>query len=154
MNWDISRFLTLNGFIVTLIVISIVMLRRSARKPTKLKMKTNPGALYTPSAKQRVIELEAKDLQASHLELVKATMEADSSKVDKDPSSAGVAKARPLNVMFNYNGYSWDAYEVLGVPAGSSLLSVQEAYETMKKSMDRESQHFVDAAYQALMKVM
>ncbi len=30
-----------------------------------------------------------------------------------------------LNVFFNYKGHSFDAYEVLGVPAGSNLTEIK-----------------------------
>lgn len=34
-----------------------------------------------------------------------------------------------LNILFQYNGETWDAYEVLGLPAGSSVESARKAYE-------------------------
>ena len=46
---------------------------------------------------------------------------------------------RPLNVVFNYNGHSWDAYEVLGLPAGSSLEMVQQAYREALATADQNS---------------
>lgn len=57
---------------------------------------------------------------------------------------------RPLNVVFNYNGHSWDAYEVLGLPAGSSLERVDEAYKTNIEAVDAGSRPFLDAAYAAI----
>src|SRR5580704_10984815 len=36
------------------------------------------------------------------------------------PQGKSSSKERSLNVVFNYNGHSWDAFEVLGLPAGSS----------------------------------
>ncbi len=57
---------------------------------------------------------------------------------------------RPLNVMFNYNGHSWDAYEVLGLPAGSSLEKVDEAYSQALKKADVASRGFLTAAHAAI----
>lgn len=57
---------------------------------------------------------------------------------------------RPLNVVFNYNGHSWDAYEVLGLPAGSSPEKVAHAFEASMKSIDKASQPFLEAAYAAI----
>jgi hypothetical protein len=57
---------------------------------------------------------------------------------------------RPLNVVFNYNGHSWDAYEVLGLPAGSSLEKVEQAYQAHLASVDAGSRPFLEAAYAAI----
>lgn len=61
-----------------------------------------------------------------------------------------VQKERPLNVFFNYNGHSWDAYEVLGLPAGSSLESAQQAkFEALQK-VDAASKPFLEEAFKAI----
>lgn len=57
---------------------------------------------------------------------------------------------RPLNVVFNYNGHSWDAYEVLGLPAGSSPDKVDAAYQESLSRVDSGSKAFLEAAYQAV----
>ena len=57
---------------------------------------------------------------------------------------------RPLNVVFNYNGHSWDAYEVLGLPAGSSPENVEKAYRESLKTVDAGSKSFLEAAYRAI----
>lgn len=57
---------------------------------------------------------------------------------------------RPLNVIFNFNGESWDAYEVLGLPAGSAPDKVDEAYRDGIAKMDEGSRAFLQAAYQAI----
>ncbi|MEN0058593.1 MAG: hypothetical protein AAGB31_07145 [Bdellovibrio sp.] len=60
-------------------------------------------------------------------------------------------RTKALNVMFNYNGHSWDAYEVLGIPAGSSLMSVTEAYQTALRRCDASSMEFLETAYKAIL---
>ncbi len=60
--------------------------------------------------------------------------------------------AKTLNVHFVYNGHTWDAYEVLGVPAGSSLRTVTQSYQAAIKKADPQSRSFLDAAYQAILK--
>lgn len=57
---------------------------------------------------------------------------------------------RPLNVMFNYNGETWDAYEVLGLPAGSSLERADEAYKKACAGVDPTSRGFIEAAHRAV----
>jgi hypothetical protein len=55
-----------------------------------------------------------------------------------------------LNVVFMYNGHTWDAYEVLGVPAGSKIEAVKEAYLQALLKVDGESRAFIEAAYRAI----
>lgn len=57
---------------------------------------------------------------------------------------------RPLNVVFNYNGHSWDAYEVLGLPAGSAMENVEKAYRDSLATVDAGSRSFMEAAYHAI----
>ncbi len=57
-----------------------------------------------------------------------------------------------LNVFFNYNGHSFDAYEVLGVPAGSTLAEIKEAYQKTLSTHDESSKPFYKAAYEAITK--
>lgn len=59
-------------------------------------------------------------------------------------------RTKSLNVMFNYNGHSWDAHEVLGVPAGASLTAVTEAYQKTIQNVDPENRDFIETAYQAI----
>jgi len=59
---------------------------------------------------------------------------------------------RNLNCMFQYNGHTWDAHEVLGVPAGCTSEVIKSGYEiSLKNSKDQESRAFLEAAYQALL---
>lgn len=65
---------------------------------------------------------------------------------------AAVPPIKALNVIFNYNGHSWDAYEVLGVPAGASLPIVTAAYQTaLKRCAGPESMEFLETAYRAIL---
>ena len=59
-------------------------------------------------------------------------------------------RERSLNVVFNYNGHSWDAHEVLGVAAGSNLDSVRAAFTEALETVDPTSRPFVEAAYRAI----
>ncbi len=52
------------------------------------------------------------------------------------PTDPFEAKMKNLNVMFMYNGHSFDAYEVLGIPAGSSYQTAQKAYEELMQNTD------------------
>jgi hypothetical protein len=57
----------------------------------------------------------------------------------------------PLNVMFNFNGHSFDAYEVLGVPAGSNMEEVKEAFQrSLGSASNDSSQEIFKVAYTAI----
>lgn len=60
-------------------------------------------------------------------------------------------RTKNLNVMFNYNGHSWDAHEVLGVPAGASIKSVTDAYQAELRRCDKASIEFLETAYKAIL---
>ena len=83
----------------------------------------------------------------------KIKMATYASKKDQLPQVDG-AKNQPkeLNVIFNYNGHDWDAYEVFGVPAGSSWESVSKAYENTIAGKDEASRGFFNCAYKAIKK--
>lgn len=55
-----------------------------------------------------------------------------------------------LNVIFMFNSHSFDAFEVLGLPAGSSHLAVEAAYARLKKTVDPKQAEFIHAAYSAI----
>jgi hypothetical protein len=63
--------------------------------------------------------------------------------------SSGV-RPQILNVHFMFNGHSFDAYEVLGLPAGSSMERIESSYQTMLAKPNREAREFLDAAVKAL----
>lgn len=57
---------------------------------------------------------------------------------------------KSLNIMFNWNGHSWDAYEVLGLPAGSSREAAHAALQAALRRCDAETVPFLQAAYDAI----
>lgn len=58
--------------------------------------------------------------------------------------------SRSLQVFFNYNGHTFEAYEVLGIPAGASLAAVERAFREQRTLADSESRPFLEAAFAAL----
>lgn len=59
-------------------------------------------------------------------------------------------RSQSLNVIFNYNGHSWDAYETLGIPAGASRGMVEEAYKRAIAEVSPDSREFIDTAYKSI----
>lgn len=60
-------------------------------------------------------------------------------------------RVKSLNVMFNYNGHSWDAYEVLGLPAGAPIHLVTEAFQNAISRCDKSSIDFLETAYKSIL---
>ncbi|MGZ3744414.1 MAG: hypothetical protein ACXVB1_04295 [Pseudobdellovibrionaceae bacterium] len=75
----------------------------------------------------------------------------DSVALDKAVAVADTGGGKELNILFNYNGHTWDAYEVLGLPAGSSLVEVTKAYQQMLKEAAPESQEFLETAFKTIL---
>ncbi len=74
---------------------------------------------------------------------------------DNSPTDTASTSTEPpgrsLNVHFNFNGHSWDAYEALGLPAGSSQDKVEAAYQKAILSTSENSKEFYDHARQAIL---
>ncbi len=59
--------------------------------------------------------------------------------------------ARQLNLIFDFRGQKYDAYQVLDLPAGSSMEQVTRAYDLgMAAAHDPERRELIRAAYKAL----
>jgi hypothetical protein len=126
---NVKDFLFLNAAVVALVVFYI--LRRRPRSPLKYSLK--------PSGKG---DSEKSPSQESSFGI----------KTPAAPASGAAGyQGKSLNVIFNYNGHSWDAYEVLGIPAGSSLERVKSALEEGLKQVDPESRVFLETAFQAIL---
>ena len=57
-----------------------------------------------------------------------------------------------LNILFQFNGETWDAYEVLGLPAGSNIPEAKIALERAIKE-GRDSEAFLKAAFNAIVHI-
>lgn len=66
--------------------------------------------------------------------------------------SVGQTSEKALNVFFQWNGHAWDAYEVLGLPAGSSLETVRITYQTLLTQSEQDQLPFFKAAFDAIVR--
>lgn len=159
-------FLTLNLVGAGAFIVWYVVSRGGPRRPTSLNLKAKDSApvlinsasdtvkdaetpkslpKYTPRLRV-VAEKEKEELQVT---LVQVTVtEVTSSQIH--PDLVGV-KTKSLNIMFVYNCHSWDAYEVLGVPAGSSIAVVTAAYQAALLRSNPSSVDFLETAYKAIL---
>lgn len=71
------------------------------------------------------------------------------SKVQSDSKGRRV---KELNVIFQYNGHDFDAYEALGLPAGANVEMVKSAYHSAQAKADPGTAEFLSQAYQSILK--
>lgn len=121
MDINIENFLGLNAVFVILLVVYFLRAKNSSLRPSKLKFEKQ-GVSGNASTVS-----EGKTLMTTEL-----------------------GDERDLNVMFNFNGYTWDAFEVLGIPAGSSMESAKEAHQKLIAHCDVSSRELYDKALLAI----
>jgi hypothetical protein len=139
-----QHFLILNGLVVTLVVLSFIVMRRAPKGPVKLELRDEievasdqareaKAVAEKPKPKFRDPRLGWKDYQPR---LKRPRVEV------LEPEDSG----RSLNAFFNWNGHTWDAYEVLGIPGGSSVESARIAHDRAAALADAETLPFLKAA--------
>ncbi len=118
-----QAFLWTNIGIALIVVLLFLIGRKSVTSPSKLNLRK--GDQPTPKAGKAPVHYRSKNT---------------------DPVDANM---KSLNVMFMYNGHNFDAYEVLGVPAGARMEMVQAAFDKAisQQGSDRE---FLEAALSAI----
>lgn len=123
-------------YTAVILICLMVFVRRRPRRGMRLRLKNPPRDTNRTEGKShqdepfKILDGEAEPQGFSHIE----------------PEFE-----RPLNVVFNYNGHSWDAYEVLGLPAGSSPERVEEAFSEAMGNVDETSKAFMKAAHEAIL---
>ncbi|MFN7730024.1 MAG: hypothetical protein ACK5P7_12770 [Bdellovibrio sp.] len=121
-----------------LFFLALFSIRQGHKQPSKLNLRV--GGPTAASAKAQISSKGPVTLSKEAIEAQKL-----------DPA-AGLPKEKILNVMFNYNGHNFDAYEVLGLPAGARGAMVDEAYRRELGRSSALSRDFIEAAYQTLRK--
>jgi hypothetical protein len=126
MEWSLENFLGINGIFVILLLLFFWSSRNSSLKPSKLTF--------------------AKGSNQSEPKMSQTTTNTKDLALDADENIG----ERVLNIMFVYNGHSWDAFEVLGLPAGSNLATAQVAHERLILHCDKSSRELYDRALNAI----
>ncbi len=135
-------------FIVIIFVIWIISRRGETPKPTVLNMSTSnttdkkiePQKPKTPPDPENIASIYAQSAANYKPRKYDAKYFTD----DK------IVHAKVLNVIFMWNGHSWDAYEVFGLPAGSSVESVRAKYNELRSLSDSGQQEFLLEALRAI----
>ena len=179
MEMTPQTLVVVNGLIVTLVVLSFFLIRRGPRPPVKLDLTSGAGSgtgsgtggranssQRTKPATKPATNAATKPESHSSTKTAPAAgwgnyrprpgprrIPADiDSEIDSDAdTSAGkTAPEISLNALYNWNGHTFDAYEVLGIPAGSSRDNVVAAYQRAIARADKESLPFLKAAFEAI----
>ncbi len=152
LNFD--DVVALNALIVTAIGFSLFLGKRE-RKPTTLNLSGPRRATAmdeisprknAPVGTGRPPPITGRSTSNYGANALKRLEEEEAGQI-----MVSIAESRQLNVFFNWNGHTWDAYEVLGLPAGATRESVVQAFhECRAKSPD--STAFLQAATDAILK--
>ena len=170
-----KNFLILNGLVVTLVVLSFLLLRRAPKAPVKLELRdqdeiaaaqARDAKEVPPKPRPKFVDPRIKggqmpagwaDYQPRNRKVYAGATVTPANAAPEDdtapgrkPQGAREPQVKSLNVLFNWNGHTWDAYEVLGVPAGSSLESARTAFERGASLADTETVPFLKAAFDAI----
>lgn len=150
--WMISQyFLEINIILLALFAIFYFMGRKGHRKqPTVLNM-------YKGNSDSKIPE---RDAQSSAINQINTEIKPGKKVITygkrqivlEDDEIVSVKNTKSLNIMFNYNGHSWDAYEVLGVPAGANISVVTKAYQDAIRGADPVKIDFLEQAYKSILK--
>ena len=70
----------------------------------------------------------------------------------KNKKKASSHGERNLDCLFMYNGEDYDAYQILGAPAGCNLQQAEAAYQEALRTSDPSTKPLLDAAIEALRK--
>lgn len=97
------------------------------------------------SASKKPTQLNLRAADSEPVIITPASVEPALAEVDK------FSQSKNLNVIFNYNSHTWDAYEVLGIPAGSPMKDVTHAYQQALRNSDPKSHAFLETAYKSIL---
>ena len=136
---EFKYFLILDGLVVLGILIWLFM----KPKGPQLRLKMTGGKKAAGQGPLGAGEPSAAKISGKQ----DTTPAKQKPEMDFAPPSEG----RTLTILFMFNGHSFEAYETLGLPAGSSLEASEEAYRNIALS-GKESQEFIRAAIETIRK--
>lgn len=117
------------GLLVAAFLVLLFSVRRGQKPPTKLNLRAGEGGPRERKPAVRNGETISKEVEEAQ---------------------ALAPGERSLNAVFNYNGHNFDAYEVLGLPAGARQAQVDEAYRRELAKSSEQSRDFIETAYRTL----
>lgn len=139
-----KKYLVVNAVVVTIVVLSIYFLRRRPKEPTPLDLRDDDHVASDRARDVASVALSEKPApKFRDPRLGWGNYQPRSRKALPEPD-------RALNALFQWNGHTWDGYEVLGLPAGSSVESARAAFDRAAALADKETLPFLRAALNAV----
>lgn len=139
MEPKIKYFLLINLVALSVVILYVKFFRKKESNKwdseTRERLKEGESKVYTNHEYSK--QHQGKDKDYKNLEIL------DRIYLEDDGPSV-------LNVVFTWNGHDWNAYEVLGIPAGSTIEEINEAYEKALSKVDEKSQDFIKKAYRSI----
>ncbi|GEM_PF-1548778 len=129
-------------FILSIIVLGIIFIllfKIKSSAPSKIQLKH--ADRYKNAVIKKEIPSGAENSKLSPIMLDPATQHI---------LQEGIKGQKNLNIMFMYNGHSFDAYEILGLPAGAGLSQIEKAHKELTLKHKGQLPILVGLAYQAL----
>jgi len=156
VEWNAHNFLILNGVIVTLLVLSFYLMRRAPKQPVQLEMRDEDQIKSDAAREAKAVPNKPppkfRDPRLPSDAKVPVGASNYTPRLRKPPVELLNDEGRSLNVLFMWNGHSWDSYEVLGIPPGSSLEVARGAFDRAAALADKETLPFLRAALDAISK--
>lgn len=115
-------FFLINGAVILFIIARMILGRKNSR-PTPLQV----GDTKNPPLNPETVETSRPEPQEF------STKEGE----------------RSLNCIFIFNGHNWDAFEVLGIPAGSSRDAIMRAVVDFRRNHSKDTE-FLQALSDAI----
>ncbi len=142
--------------LVFLIVVTIIWLGGARSRPQAYLRFDEDNGRAIPFEAEVVTE-EASSSRSDNYAKALAVLEVEepSPRLNgrgRESSAEAFGGGRSLNVFFNWNGHTWDAHEVLGLPAGASRDKVIQAFHAARARAGRDSLPFLQAAADAILK--
>ncbi len=122
MDPSVLRYVYIYGTVVVLVILYLMW--RPIKSGGRLKFRDMPNS-------------KALDLKTAPIDF-------------KNAPEHSRREERDLNIIFQYNGHDFDAYEVFGLPAGTNLDIVEQTFEFVVSNSERESRPFYEAALKAV----
>lgn len=148
-NLSLDDVVALNALIVTAIGLTFVLGRKERTPPPLDLSGRRPTALDENVAKKSLVRSSGRVASGYGAAALQRLDEEE--RRENEMATLSLVESRQLNVFFNWNGHTWDAYEVLGVPAGASRETVIQAFHACR-SKSPDSIAFLQAATDAILK--
>ena len=135
MDSKVLNFLYLNGFVVLALVAYLFW--RPKRSPSRLNLRQ--------TEKRNKLESSSASRGGSHGGAYR-----EHTPDFKNAPENEVRTERQLTVIFQFNGHDFEAYEVLGLAAGSSIDTVERCYQALIARESSDTHEFFLIVYNAI----